>query len=68
MCLKDYETVNHLMLHCKRFETVRCRLTDALDTALDAQLGTFAQDLGALKKWRAMKCCLDVLESLGILI
>jgi hypothetical protein len=39
ICLKEYELVDHLIWYCKRFETERCRLTDAL-TALDVQLGT----------------------------
>jgi hypothetical protein len=67
VCLKDYESVDHLMWHCKRFETKRRRLTDAL-TALDVQLGTPVWDLCALKKWRVMKCCLDFLGGLGIRI
>jgi hypothetical protein len=37
VCLRDYETVDHLIWHCERFETERRRLTDAL-TALDEQL------------------------------
>jgi hypothetical protein len=67
ICLKDYETVDHLIWHCKRFETERRRLTDTL-TALDVQLGTPVRDLCALKKWRAMKCCLNFLGSLEIRI
>jgi hypothetical protein len=31
VCLKDYETVYHLIWHCERFETERRRLTDALN-------------------------------------
>jgi hypothetical protein len=65
--LKDYETVDHLIWHCKRLETQRRRLTDAL-TALDVQFGTPVRDLCALKKWRTMKCCLHFLGSLGIRI
>jgi hypothetical protein len=66
-CLKDYETVYHLIWYCERFETERRRLTDAL-TALDVQLGTTVRDLCVLKKWRAMKCCLDFLGTLRIKI
>jgi hypothetical protein len=62
--LKDYKTEDHLIWHCERFETERRRLTDALDV----QLGTSVRDLCAETKWRAMKCCLDFLESLGIRI
>jgi hypothetical protein len=53
ICLRDYETVDHLIWHCERFETERHRLTDAL-TVLDVQLQTIVRDLCALKKWRAM--------------
>jgi hypothetical protein len=67
ICLKDYETVDHLIWHCERFETERHRLTDAL-AALDVQLGTPVRDLCTLKKWRAMKCSLNLLGSLGIRI
>jgi hypothetical protein len=65
--LKDYETVDHLLWYCKRFEAKRRRLTDAF-TALDVQRGTSVRDLCALKKWRAMKCCLDFLGNLRIRI
>jgi hypothetical protein len=67
VCLKDYEAVDHLMWHCERFETERRSLTDALP-ALDMQLGISVRELCALKKWQAMKCCLDFLGSLGIRI
>jgi hypothetical protein len=30
LCLTDYETVDHLIWHCERFETVRRCLADAL--------------------------------------
>jgi hypothetical protein len=67
VCLKDYETVDHLLWYCERFEAERHRLTDAF-TALDVQRGTPVRDLCALKKWRAMGCCLDFLGNLGIRI
>jgi hypothetical protein len=69
-CLKDYETVDHLIRHCERFETERRRLTDTL-TALDVQLRTPAgrvRDLCVLKKWHAMECCLGFFGNLGIRI
>jgi hypothetical protein len=50
ICLKDYETVDHLIWHCKRFETERRCLTDAL-ILLDVQLGTPARDLCARDAW-----------------
>jgi hypothetical protein len=60
ICLKNYETVDHLLWCCERFEAERRRLTDAF-TALDVQRGTPVRDLCALKKWRPMKCCMDFL-------
>jgi hypothetical protein len=39
VCLRDFETVNHLIWHCERLETEKLSLTDAL-TALDEQFGT----------------------------
>jgi hypothetical protein len=47
VCLKDSETVDHLIWHCKRFETVRRCLSDAL-TALDVQPETPVRDLCGL--------------------
>jgi hypothetical protein len=35
-----YETVDHLILHCKRLETGRRHVTDALDV----QLGTLCSE------------------------
>jgi hypothetical protein len=66
-CLKDYETVDHLIRHCERFETERRRLTDAL-TALDVELRTPVRDLCVMKKLHAMECCLDFFGNLGIRI
>jgi hypothetical protein len=62
-----FETVDHLIRQCARFETERHHLTDA-PTALDAQLGTPVRDLCALKMWWALKCSFDFLGSLGIRI
>jgi hypothetical protein len=67
VCLMEYETVDHLIWHCRRVETERRRLTIA-PAALDVQLGTPVRDLCAQNKWRAMMCCLDFLGSLGIRI
>jgi hypothetical protein len=50
ICLKDSETVKHLLWYCKRLVTKRRHLTDAF-TALDVQLRTPVRDLSALKKW-----------------
>jgi hypothetical protein len=41
MCLKDYETVDHLIWHCDRFKTEIRRLNNAL-TALEVQLSRSA--------------------------
>jgi hypothetical protein len=52
MCLEDYETVDHLIWDCEKFETERRRLTDTL-TALDVQLGTPVRELSGFprKSW-----------------
>jgi hypothetical protein len=60
----DYEAVNHLIWHCKRFRLERHRLNEAL-AALNLGIGIPIRDLYALKKWCAMKCRLDSLEGLG---
>jgi hypothetical protein len=54
VCLKDYETVAE-----------RHRLIDAL-SKLDVLNGTPVRDLYGLRKWRAIKCCLDLLGSFKI--
>jgi hypothetical protein len=38
-----------------------CVFEGLRNSALDVQLGTPVQDLCVLKKWWAMKCCLDFL-------
>jgi ribonuclease HI len=48
ICLKDYETVDHLIWHCERFETDRRCLTDAI-TALEV-LELQIDDLNVLFK------------------
>jgi hypothetical protein len=65
VCLQDYETVDHLIWHCERFGSERHRLIDAL-SELDVLHGTPDRDLCGLRKWSAIKCCLDFLESLKI--
>jgi hypothetical protein len=60
-CAGDYATVDHLIWHCERFWLERHRLIDAL-AALNVSIGIPFRDLFALKKWCAMKCCLDFLE------
>jgi hypothetical protein len=65
VCAGDYESVDHLIWHCERFRLERHRLIDAL-TALNVSIGIPIRDLYALKKWCAVKCCLDVLGGFGI--
>jgi hypothetical protein len=67
MCvhLKDYETVDHLIWYCERFGSEKHRLIDAL-SELDVLHGTPVQDLCGLRKWSAIKCCLDFLGSFKI--
>jgi hypothetical protein len=56
VCAGDYETMNHLILHCKRFRLERHCLIDAL-AALKVSIGIPICDLCALKKWCTVKCC-----------
>jgi hypothetical protein len=65
VCLKDYDTVDHLIWHCERFGSERHRLIDAL-SELDVLHGTPVRDLCGLRKWSAIKCCLDFLGSFEI--
>jgi hypothetical protein len=65
VCLKDYETVDHLIWHCERFGSERHRLIDAL-SELDVLHGTSVRDLCGLRKWSAIKCCLDFLGSFKV--
>jgi hypothetical protein len=65
VCLQDYETVDHLIWHCERFGSERHLLIDAL-SELDMQDGTPVRDLCGLRKWSAIKCCLDFLGSFKI--
>jgi hypothetical protein len=58
----DYETVDHLILHCERFRLGRHRLIDALNVSI----GIPIRDLCALKKWCSVKFCLDFLRGFGI--
>jgi hypothetical protein len=58
ICLKDYETVDHLIWYCERLE--RRRLTDAL-TALDVQLGICVLWRSG-QRWSAVWISWEVLE------
>jgi hypothetical protein len=60
VCAGDYETVDF-----EKFRQERHRLIDAL-TALNVSIGIPIRDLCALKKWCALKCCLDFLEGFDI--
>jgi hypothetical protein len=62
VCLPDNETVDHLIWHCERFGSEKHQFIDAL-SKLDVLHGTPVQDLCGLRKWSAIKCCLDFLGS-----
>jgi hypothetical protein len=62
---KVYETVDHLIWLCGRFETERHQLPDPF-TVLDMYLGTSVRDFCAMKKWPAIKCCQEFFGGLGI--
>jgi hypothetical protein len=59
------ETVDHLIWYCERFRLERHRLIGAI-AALNVSFGIPIRNLCALKKWCAVKCCLDFLRELGI--
>jgi hypothetical protein len=65
VCLKDFETVDHLIWHCERFGSERHRLIDAL-SKLDVLHGTPLRDLCGPRKWSAIKYCLDFFGSFKI--
>jgi hypothetical protein len=65
VCAEDYETVDHLIWHCERFQMERHRLIDAL-AALNVGIGIPIRDLCALKKWSAVNCFLDFLKGFRI--
>jgi hypothetical protein len=60
VCADNYETVDLLIWHCERFRLEKHRLIGAL-AALNVSIGIPIRDLCALKKWCAVKCCLDFL-------
>jgi hypothetical protein len=64
VCKTIYE-VDHLIWHCERFGSERHRLIDALSD-LDVLHGTPVRDMCGLRKWSAIKCCLDFLGSFKI--
>jgi hypothetical protein len=49
VCLKDYETVDHLNWHCERFGSERLQFIEAL-FELDVLHGTPVRDLCGLRK------------------
>jgi hypothetical protein len=65
VCVGDYETVDHLIWRCERFRVERHRLIDAL-AVLNVGIGIPIRDLCAIKKWCAVKCCLDFLRGFGM--
>jgi hypothetical protein len=62
VCLKDYETVDHLICHYERFGSERHRRIDTL-SELDVLHDTPVRDP---RKWSAIKCCLDLLGSFKV--
>jgi hypothetical protein len=64
LCAGDYETVDHLIWHCERFRLEKHRVIDA-PAALNVSIGTHIRDSCSLKKWCAVKCCLDFRRRFG---
>jgi hypothetical protein len=53
VCAGDYETVDHLIWHCERFQVERHRLIDGF-AALNVGNGIPIRDLCALTNWTSL--------------
>jgi ribonuclease HI len=67
VCREDYETVDHIMWKCPRFEVQRPRLLIDLNSE-----GIFGEssirDLCGQSKWRALEKCVNFLKECGMRI
>jgi hypothetical protein len=54
VCADDYETVDHLIWHCERFQVERHRLIDAFAT-LNVSIRILIRDFCALMKWTSLE-------------
>jgi hypothetical protein len=54
--MMNYETVDHIIWECSRFEDERCQLLLGL-TAVKIKEGTPFRDLCSLQKWAAFGLC-----------
>jgi hypothetical protein len=67
VCMMNYETVDHTIWECSRFEVERCRLLLGL-AAVNIKGGTPIRDLCALQKWAALRLCHRFLRKCGLKI
>jgi ribonuclease HI len=65
VCRENYETVDHLMWECPRFD--RQSVIPEL-SSLGIQFGTPIRDLCALKKYEALKVCHSFFKNCGVQI
>jgi hypothetical protein len=67
VCMMNYETVDHIIWECSRFEDERRQLLLGL-AAVNIKERTPIRDLCALQKWAALKICHRFLRECGLKI
>jgi hypothetical protein len=67
VCMINYETVDHNIWKCSRFEVERRQLLLGL-AAVNIEEGTPIRDLCALQKWAALRLCHRFLRECGLKI
>jgi len=61
VCMGDYETIDHVLWHCPRFDANRVALERNMNT-LEIPLRTPMRDILALRKFDAVRVCLRFLK------
>jgi hypothetical protein len=67
VCMMNYETVDHIIWECSRFEDERRQLILGL-AAVNIKEGTPIRDHCALQKWAALRLCHRFLRECGLQI
>jgi hypothetical protein len=67
VCMMNYDTVDHIIWECSRFEDERRQLLLGL-AAVNIKEGTPIRDLCALQKWAALRLCHRFLRECGLKI
>jgi hypothetical protein len=65
--MMNYETVDHIIWKCSRFEVKRLQLLLGL-AAVNIKEGTPIWDLCVLQKWAALRLCHRFLKECGLKI